>query len=284
MELKRKLELPGISTIVSHEDFALWPNSNWDILFGRTGIASYHPQAVLIYRAPWDRSLSAWAQYVATWSQTNILNYWAWCADSPKYVHHDLNNDHDMFMRAAKTFGRQNVKVASYDSLLEQGVDAASYIICTATLYLYDEAWNTCARQISASKGTRKANVSPSPAAVDVLRLLRQVRDKSNCPNVEFPNPKRDDTFGNALERVAAEMPVKCTSFRHLYMHEWDAYFTMTGIQRPHDIPDKKPCFVDIENMTQSHWLIVKSLLPDGCSSHHYVETENRPYERTCYR
>jgi len=129
-------------------------------------------------------------------------------------------------------------------------------------------------------------NVSPSPAVLSALALLRQLKSRSTCNDTDLPQPKADEAFRLRLETVAEKMPQTCTSFRTLYQHDWDAYYQLTGIRRPATIPDKRPCFVDDRSMTAEHWDLLAELLPCPCTgecSLRQRERVARPSAQACY-
>ena len=286
--LRNALSLPGVSTIVSWEGLSLWSKDDWQPF--RELLKKNNAKALLVYRAPWDRSISHWGQCLGG-NDAHMVDYYNWCSpppgDTAALHQHACNNDTEMFLTAAEVFGRQNVIVVSYDYLVEIGQDLTSYVVCNASRQLIGVAWKECDRKVRESKRPDVvSNRSPSPTAVSALALLRQLKSRTTCHETDFPELKHDEAFRLRVETVAQKMPQVCTSFRTLYQHDWDAYYRLTGIHPPATIPDKRPCFVDERNMTAEHWDMLAELLPCPCTgkcSLRQRERVARPSAQACY-
>merc|ERR1719265_2393593 len=140
--LRNALSLPGVSTIVSWEGLSLWSKDDWQPF--RELLKKNNAKALLVYRAPWDRSISHWGQCLGG-NDAHMVDYYNWCSpppgDTAALHQHACNNDTEMFLTAAEVFGRQNVIVVSYDHLVEIGQDLTSYVVCNASRQLIGAAW-----------------------------------------------------------------------------------------------------------------------------------------------
>ena len=177
------------------------------------------------------------------------------------------------------TGARGGLHPVSYDFLLETNRSMATFLICNATLRLSDEArnregkwsWESCQHAVETkfhgSKLLTELNRSPPHEAIDVVGLANLSYLSARARKFNASTSSGCHFTLNAMSpeaiRVAQQMPLVCGG-SDAFKFEEDAWFKRTGIQRPVS-PRKPVCLVQEEKLTQHHWSLIHTLLPENC-------------------
>ena len=181
----------------------------------------------------------------------------------------------DGFTRLARLVGPKRVQVVSANRLWDENRTVTSFLICNASLGLVGPSWTRCARDVSSREETiPKANVSPRPVMVDVLRLARLLY-LSECGSAQASNasavllaPHGTKSL-EGMEKACASLPQTCVGTNGkdtalaVLSQQFDTKFLQdVGAKLPDDLWPKPLCIIDEARLEIQHVQTIRSFLP----------------------
>ena len=174
-----------------------------------------------------------------------------------------------------------DVLVFSYDRLREDGVSIAAFLVCNASLRAAGAEWAACRRRVDERDRAHARVVSPSPAALDVVRLARQSY-KLRCLRNATTSLSIDDARVRAL---APTLPTLCDdgaaapgahTVLGVIAREADtAWLAARGALAPKARASAVVCLVDDERLTAAQLEAIAALAP-RCDEGAPVDTPPR--------
>ncbi|CAJ1409714.1 unnamed protein product [Effrenium voratum] len=253
------LSRPSAGVILSAEDLSLLSGKEWAMfkdLFANTSVCTRFLPVVSM-RSPTSWYQSLWIEYNKLGVPQSFMQFLSSFrfGGRSRDEFGDADTQLAVLNQLQLAFGPP--VAASYDQLLEQNVSTAAFLICNATLGRQGEAWERC-RDALASKALSVENVSPPPAALDVVRLAFNLYNSRQRPcNASFGLRA---TQVPVIE-VAAQMPLLCGSLDAFFVPELDKWYQETKAQAPSG-RGTVHCSVDERAMTPSHWRSIRDLVP----------------------
>ncbi|CAE7587682.1 unnamed protein product [Symbiodinium natans] len=253
------LENPSAPVIISTEAFSTLLPGRWEhflsYLHNKTrNLPCFAVSPVVFLRSPSSWSQSQWIQRGK--KSSNPLPRADWLAGS--WSEEELRH----YMTLLDTFGKSVLHVVSYDMLLEANQSLQAFLICNATLGMDGASWSGCQEMVdSKGIGTKRANISPSPAALDIVTLARHMYNiytmGKNGSSCKFGLTSLSSEVG----AVAANMPQGCNDWHERFAQLEDRLYNLSGLVRPQS--RTQWCGVNETQLQPHHWKLIEGLLPE---------------------
>eukprot|EP00438_Fugacium_kawagutii_P014646 Skav218863 [mRNA] locus=scaffold2417:125648:126784:+ [translate_table: standard] len=240
--------------VLSSEHFVRFQSSHWEKFKARLADSGRCMRMVMVHRRESDRTFSQWNQRnkMKKFPDSFGLSYL-------RYSDSKFNPDYNIRLwHSLSSAAPAGVVGVSYEYLKESNYSFAAFLICNATLHREGTSWKQCVASIAREEDSFRSvtNVSPPPAAIDVVRLAYSLQSQGG---------RRCSSrlkISSSVKQVALQMPTTCGNIDAQYKHVEDEWFKKSSALRPVRTPSKDTCFVDESRLNRSHWKLIKKVVP----------------------